>query len=98
MLDLGPYYIANLVNLIGPVKRVAALTSSPMETRPIGSGPRAGETVPVLTPTNIHALLEFENGATITMSTSWDVWAHKHGNMGISSVGTLPLLAHPGKF
>jgi predicted dehydrogenase len=28
ILDLGPYYIANLVNLIGPVKRVAALTSA----------------------------------------------------------------------
>ena len=23
MLDLGPYYIANLINLIGPVRRVA---------------------------------------------------------------------------
>ena len=27
VLDMGPYYITNLVNLLGPVKRVAALTS-----------------------------------------------------------------------
>ena len=27
ILDLGPYYITNLIQLIGPVKRVAALTS-----------------------------------------------------------------------
>ena len=26
MLDMGPYYIGNLINLIGPVKRVAALS------------------------------------------------------------------------
>ena len=81
MLDLGPYYITNLVQLIGPVRRVAALTSSAQTERTITSEPRAGETVPVKTPTNIHALLEFENGATITLSTSWDVKAHRHKNM-----------------
>ncbi|MCF4098139.1 Gfo/Idh/MocA family protein [Maritalea mediterranea] len=81
VLDLAPYYITNLVNIIGPVKRVAALASKGSDTRTIGSGDRKGEQVPVDTPTNIHALLEFENGATITMSNSWDVWAHRHANM-----------------
>ncbi|MCJ7992982.1 Gfo/Idh/MocA family oxidoreductase [Rhizobium cremeum] len=81
ILDLGPYYIANLINLIGPVKRVAALTSMASETRTITSQPRAGEVIPVRTPTNIHALLEFANGATVTLSASWDVWSHRHGNM-----------------
>lgn len=81
MLDLGPYYIANLINLIGPVKRVAALTSMATATRTISSEPRRGEEIPVKTPTNIHALLEFANGATVTLSTSWDVWAHRHANM-----------------
>lgn len=81
ILDLGPYYIANLINLIGPVKRVAALTSMASETRTITSEPRNGEVIPVKTPTNIHALLEFVNGATITLSASWDVWCHRHANM-----------------
>lgn len=81
MLDIGPYYITNLLQLLGPVRRVAALTSAPDKERTIKSEPRAGETVPVKTPTNIHALLEFEQGATITVSTSWDVWAHRHGHM-----------------
>ncbi|TWD57725.1 putative dehydrogenase [Agrobacterium vitis] len=81
ILDLGPYYIANLINLIGPVKRVGALTSMASETRTITSEPRNGETIPVKTPTNIHALLEFVNGATITLSASWDVWCHRHANM-----------------
>ncbi len=81
MLDIGPYYVTNLINLAGPVKRVAALTSKARETRLITSEPRAGEEIPVKTPTNIHSLLEFENGATITLSTSWDVYAHRHANM-----------------
>lgn len=81
ILDLGPYYIANLINLIGPVKRVAALTSMASETRTITSQPRAGEVIPVKTPTNVHALLEFQNGATVTLSASWDVWSHRHANM-----------------
>lgn len=81
VLDMGPYYIANLINLIGPVKRVAALSSMAWETRTITSQPRSGEVLTVKTPTNIHALLEFQNGATITLSASWDVCAHRHANM-----------------
>lgn len=82
MLDIGPYYVTNLIQLIGPVKRVAALATSASESRTILTpGPRQGEKIPVKTPTNIHALLEFEQGATITLSTSWDVRAHRHAPM-----------------
>ncbi|MFN7102251.1 MAG: Gfo/Idh/MocA family protein [Pseudorhizobium sp.] len=81
ILDLGPYYVANLINLIGPVKRVGALTSMASPTRTVTSQPLAGQTIPVETPTNIHALLEFVSGATITLSASWDVWSHRHANM-----------------
>ena len=81
ILDLGPYYITNLIQLIGPVKSVAALANASFAERLISNGPRNGETVPVDTPTNIHALLEFVNGATVTLSASWDVWKHSHPNM-----------------
>ncbi len=81
ILDMGPYYIANLINLIGPVKRVAGLTSMASETRTITSQPRNGETIPVKTPTTIQALLEFVSGATVTLTASWDVWSHRHANM-----------------
>lgn len=81
VLDLGPYYITNLVQLLGPVSSVAAMTGQGFETLTIGSGPREGETVPVGTPTSIHALLQFANGAQITMGSSWDVAAHRHKNM-----------------
>ncbi len=81
VLDIGPYYITNLVQLLGPVSRVAALSSTPSKTRTILSEPRKGEEIPVDTPTTIHGLLQFENGAVITLCTSWDVWAHGHKPM-----------------
>ena len=83
MLDMGPYYISNLVNLIGPVKRVTALANTGRKARTISNGPRNGEVLKVKTPTTYHALLEFAQGACITVSLSWDVWAHKHQNMEI---------------
>ncbi|MGL4238397.1 Gfo/Idh/MocA family protein [Tabrizicola sp.] len=90
MLDLGPYYVANLINLLGPVRRVGALTSSAEAERTIANGPRLGEKVPVKTPTNIHALLEFHSGATVNLSTSWDVWHHKRNHFELyGTEGTL---------
>lgn len=81
VLDIGPYYITNLIQLIGPVKSVASLATTTFKTRTIGNGDRMGQTVPVDTPTNIHALLEFHNGATVTLGASWDIWAHRHEAM-----------------
>jgi len=81
ILDLGPYYFANLINLVGPVKRVTAFANAAKSERIIGSGPRTGEAVPVSTPTTIHAVLEFANGAVITFGGSWDVYSHNHKNM-----------------
>ncbi|MEP2505996.1 MAG: Gfo/Idh/MocA family oxidoreductase, partial [Paracoccaceae bacterium] len=38
----------------------------------------------------IHAVLEFQSGALITLGASWDVWSHRHGNMELyGSEGSL---------
>jgi len=81
VLDVGPYYVTNLIQLIGPVRRVGAAASIPTKERIILSEPRRGEKIIVETPTTIHAILEFESGAIITLGASWDVWHHKHSNM-----------------
>jgi predicted dehydrogenase len=67
ILDLGPYYISNLVQLIGPVRRVVAMSSIPTPERKITSKPRYGEMIKVETPTTVHAVLEFGNGALVTL-------------------------------
>lgn len=81
VLDIGPYYITNLIQLLGPVARVAALSQTAYQERTIQSEPRKGETVPVETPTTFMALLAFDCGAAITLGTSWDVKAHTHSHM-----------------
>ena len=98
VLDIGPYYVTNLIQLLGPVKSVASLATTTFKTRTIGNGDRIGETVPVDTPTNIHALLEFANGATVTLGTSWDVWAHKHGHMELYGTDASLFLPDPNFF
>lgn len=98
VLDIGPYYITNLIQLIGPVKAVAAMSTTPFATRTIGSGARMGERVPVGTPTSIHALLEFHSGATVTLGTSWDVWAHRHGHMELYGTTGSLFLPDPNFF
>lgn len=92
ILDLGPYYISNLVQLMGPVTRVAAMATTPQKEREILNGPRLGEKVPVDTPTSIHALLSFETGAIVNLISSWDVWHHGHNHMELYGAdGTLYL-------
>ena len=76
VLDIGPYYVTNLVQLIGSVTRVACFASTPRQEREITSQPRAGEFVTVETPTSMRGILEFANGATVTLNASWDVHAH----------------------
>lgn len=92
ILDMGPYYLCNLIQLLGPVKQVTSFTSIVRKTRTIANGPRDGEHVPVETPTTIHALLAFESGAIITLLASWDVRTTNHPIMELyGSEGTMSI-------
>ena len=39
-----------------------------------------GKSIKVTTPTTINAVMEFANGAQVTLGASWDVWKHGHPN------------------
>jgi predicted dehydrogenase len=87
ILDMGPYYLAALVNLLGPVASVQGRASSGFATRLVTSkGPMNGKTIDVETPTTVMSLLHFESGADIIFTMSWDVW--KHGHPPIELYGT----------
>jgi predicted dehydrogenase len=77
MHDIGPYYVTQLVNLLGPVSRVAAQVSMGSPTRTVTSEPRNGQVIEVEVPTTVNAVLSFANGANISLTTSWDIWKHK---------------------
>ncbi|MBO1075199.1 Gfo/Idh/MocA family protein [Roseomonas marmotae] len=98
MLDMGPYYITGLVNLLGPVAKVTGSATRGFEERTIGSGPRQGEVVRVETATHVAGLLHFASGAVVSVTTSFDVWQHRHGNMEIyGSTGSL-VVPDPNRF
>ncbi|MEM9603569.1 MAG: Gfo/Idh/MocA family oxidoreductase [Pseudomonadota bacterium] len=78
VLDMGPYYVTQLVHLLGPVEQVVALGNRGRSQRTVLSEPRAGEVIPVETPTTVHAVLGFASGAVVTLGTSWDVQHHSH--------------------
>jgi predicted dehydrogenase len=81
MLDVGPYYVTQLVHLLGPVKTVAGMAKQAFPHRTVtAEGPMRGKKVKVTTPTMINAILEFKSGAQVTIATSWDVWKHGHTN------------------
>ena len=87
VLDMGPYYLTMLVNLLGPAKRVMAMTTSGSEDRLITApGPLHGTRFKPETPTSVLSLVEFTCGATITFGASWDVY--RHGNAPIELHGT----------
>jgi predicted dehydrogenase len=72
LFDVGPYYVTALIQLFGPVKRVAAVTSKAKPVRTIGSGPLAGQTFEVTVPSHVTAVFEFENGQTSQSIFSFD--------------------------
>ncbi|HTM78056.1 MAG TPA: Gfo/Idh/MocA family oxidoreductase, partial [Devosia sp.] len=82
VLDIGPYYVTDLIHLIGPVKRVSAFTNMARTEREVtAEGPYKGTKVRVGTPTTIHGILEFHSGAIITLGASWDVASHGHSSI-----------------
>lgn len=76
MLDMGPYYITALINLLGGVKRLTGMTRKTFPTRTITSQPFNGTVVDVEVPTTIYGTMEFESGAIGSILTSFDVCAH----------------------
>lgn len=98
MFDMGPYYLTNLINLLGPVARVTGATTSGFAERIVGSGPKTGEVIKVETPTHVTGLLHFVNGAVIAVTTSFDVWQHRHGNMEIYGTEGTIVVPDPNRF
>lgn len=76
MLDMGPYYITALVNFLGSVSRVCGSTQSAFTERVITSQPQAGKRIPVETPTHVAGVMDFSDGATVTIVTSFDTYPY----------------------
>lgn len=83
LLDMGPYYVTALVTLLGPVARVIGASSATRATRTIRSGARAGESIPVTTPTHVTGVLVHESGVLSSILMSFDAVATRASNIEI---------------
>ncbi len=75
MLDMGPYYVTALCQIMGPVKSVMGMTRITYPTRTITSEPLNGTVIDVDVPTHQTALLRFESGAIATLITTFDAYS-----------------------
>ena len=98
LLDMGPYYLTCLVNLLGPVQSVMGSAQSAHTTRMVGSGARQGQVFGVTVPTHISALLQFASGAAVTITTSFDVWKHQHSHIELYGKTGSMIVSDPNQF
>jgi predicted dehydrogenase len=70
--DVGPYYIAMWINLLGPVRRVYSASNSGRDERVIRRGPLAGQRFAVEEDSTFNAILEFDT-ASVSLVLSLDV-------------------------
>jgi len=98
MLDMGPYYITDLVQLLGPVASVMGSTARPRNERMITSKPLNGTMMPVEVSTHVAGMLEFRSGAVVSIAMSFDVPKHKHTPIEIYGDQGSILVPDPNRF
>ena len=90
LLDMGPYYITAMVNLLGGVKSVYGYAQTSYAERLITAEPHVGEIIKVNTPTHIESILTLASGVHVSLVTSFDVYKSVQTNIEIyGTKGTL---------
>ncbi|MDR1061276.1 MAG: Gfo/Idh/MocA family oxidoreductase [Clostridiales bacterium] len=90
MLDMGPYYLTALVNLLGRVSEVTGAAKASFAKRRITSQPKYGDVIDVDVPTWANGILQFDSGAIATIFTTFDVYYASQARLEIyGSRGTL---------
>ena len=98
MLDMGPYYITALVNLLGPVARVSGIATRARSERVITSEPLRGTRIDVQVATHIAGTLQFESGAVVSIAMSFDVPKHRHGPIELYGTEATLTVPDPNRF
>ena len=74
MMDMGPYYVTALINLLGGVKSLTGVTKKTFPKRMITSAPHRGEIIDVDVATSVTGMLHFDSGIIGTIYTTFDVF------------------------
>ena len=81
LLDMGPYYITALINLLGGVKSVYGVCNTTFDRRKITAPPHENEIIEVNVPTHYECIMTFESGVNVSFLTSFDLYDVKQPNI-----------------
>ena len=98
VIDMGPYYLTALVNLLGPAKQVQGRCTKVFKEREIGIGPKKGKKFKVETPTTYLATIQFENDSIIQITLSFDVIAHQRNHIELYGTKGSMIVPDPNMF
>jgi predicted dehydrogenase len=88
MFDLGVYNITSLTGLLGPARRVMAMSGSAVDERIIN-----GERIPVEADDNSHTLIDFGNTVYAVASTGFTIQKYRTPGIEVyGSNGTIQLM------
>ena len=73
MLDMGPYYVTALINMLGRVKEVSGMAQASYKERPILSEKKYGQIMHVDVPTYVMGQMRFASGAIASVFTTFDI-------------------------
>lgn len=98
LLDMGPYYVTALVQLLGPVVSVIGAASRARDARTIQSGPRAGQSVPVSIDTHVSGVLTHASGVLSTITMSFDSTASRASRIEVHGTAGSLVVPDPNVF
>ena len=98
VIDMGPYYLTALINLLGPAKNVFSQSLKGKTTRTIGVGPKKGKKFKVNCPTTYFSTIEFKNGTIIRLTLSFDVISHLRNHIELYGENGSMVVPDPNMF
>jgi predicted dehydrogenase len=98
LLDMGPYYISNLVNCLGPVRTVTGSARIGANPRIVTTPGRLVDSIAVEVPTHAVAVLSFASGSVGTLTASFDLWSDHLPHIEIYGTKGILRLPDPDKF
>ena len=98
VIDMGPYYITALVNLLGPAKKVTGTIIQGQKYRTLGIGPKKGKKFKVECPTTYLSTITFKNNSVIRLTLSFDVIAHQRNHIELYGEKGSMIVPDPNMF
>lgn len=98
ILDMGPYYLAALVNCLGPVAKVLSVGRLGSPTRRVTSPDRLVDEIEVTVPTHTSSILTLASGVVVTTVMSFDIWNTELPRIEIYGTEGVLSLPNPNNF